>query len=242
MKTKRGLIYCSFLILFAISAPVSAKTLTAEKVMENVVRVFEPVNDFVVSIEAEVQMERIQVPHMKAVLYFKKPDKVHFSSQAFLMVPREGIVLNPANLRNNYDAVIVQEEKNDTSKFIKLQLAAKNASVRVRQLSVWVDPSNWTIVKMETVPYSGRTLTLLFTYALQENTYWLPEKVVASFGAQTESPEGKNDLLEMKTQALSDEHQRPAPRGGSVSVTYSGYKINAGIDDAVFEKKEEGKR
>jgi outer membrane lipoprotein-sorting protein len=236
MKTVRGFFYFLFLILFAISAPASAKTLTAEKVMENVVRVFEPVNDFVVNIEAEVQMERIQVPHMKAALYFKKPDKVHFSSQAFLMVPRDGIVLNPAHLRNNYDAVIVKEEKNDTSKFIKLQLAANNASVRVRQLSIWVDPSNWTIVRMETVPYGGRTLTLVFTYTLLENKYWLPEKLVASFGSQTETTESKNDLLEMKAQALED-HQRTTPRGGSVIVVYSCYKINGGIDDSIFEKE-----
>jgi hypothetical protein len=238
MKTVRGLIYFSLLILFANPTTVSARKLTAEKVMENVVNVFEPVNDFIVTIEADVQMERIQVPHMKAVLYFKKPDKVHFSSQAFLMVPREGIVLNPANLRNNYDAVIVQEEKNDTSKFIKLQLAAKNASVRVRQLTVWVDPSNWTIVKMETVPYGGRTLMLVFTYTLLGNKYLLPEKLVASFGSQTETAESKNDLLDIKAQEL-DERQRPAPRGGSVTVTYSDYKINTGIDDAIFEKNKQ---
>ncbi len=237
MKTVRGIIYFSFLIFFVIPTTASVRKFTAAKVMENVVNVFEPVNDFVVNIEADVQMERIQVPHMKAVLYFKKPDKVHFSSQAFLMVPRDGIVLNPANLRNNYDAVIVQEETPENPKLIKLQLAANNASVRVRQLTVWVDPSNWTIAKMETVPYSGRTLTLLFTYALQENTYWLPEKVVATFGAQTVPADAANDLLEMKAQAMTEGQQRTAPRGGSVSVTYSGYKINAGIDDAVFEKE-----
>jgi outer membrane lipoprotein-sorting protein len=233
MKRFQYLILVSILLL-VISYSVEAKNLTADKVMENVVMAFESVQDFTVNIEAEVQMEGIQVPHMKALLYFKKPDKIHFSSQQFLMVPREGIVINPEQLRNNYDAAIVQEEKPEHPDWIKLQLAASKASVRVRQMSVWIDPANWTIVKMETVPYNGRTLSLLLTYAMQDKNYWLPKKVVVSFGAQTESPEGKSDFLEMKAQALSDEHQRPAPRGGSVTVTYSNYKINAGIDDAVF--------
>jgi outer membrane lipoprotein-sorting protein len=227
---------------FILPAAGNAQKLSATKVMDHVVDGFETVNDFTANIEADVQMERIQVPHMKAVLFFKKPDKVHFSSQAFLMVPRDGIVINPANLRNNYDAVIVQEEKPEDPKLVKLQLAAKSASVRVRQLSIWVDPSNWTIVKMETVPYGGRTLMLTFTYAVQENKYWMPEKVVASFGAQAVAPDAANDLLEMKAQAMTEGQQRPSPRSGSVTITYSNYKINAGIDDAVFEKKEEGKR
>ncbi|HVN47997.1 MAG TPA: hypothetical protein VMU30_04160 [Bacteroidota bacterium] len=237
MKRFQSLILISILFL-AISYSVEAKNLTADKVMENVVKAFEPVQDFTVNIEAEVQMEGIQVPHMKALLYFKKPDKIHFSSQQFLMVPREGIVINPEQLRNNYDAVIVQEEKPDHPDWIKLQLAASKASVRVRQMSIWVDPANWAIVKMETVPYNGRTLSFNLTYALQNQKYWMPAKVIASFGMQTESTEEKNNAADMNMQPLSNERPRSTPRNGSVTITYSGYTINAGIDDAVFEKKE----
>jgi outer membrane lipoprotein-sorting protein len=31
--------------------------------------------------------------------------------------------------------------------------------------------------------------------------------------------------------------QRGMPRNGSVTILYSNYKVNAGIDDAVFEEK-----
>ena len=56
------------------------------------------VSDFTVTIDAEVNMEQVQVPNMHATMYFKKPDKIHFDSKGFLFVPRDGIMLNPAVL------------------------------------------------------------------------------------------------------------------------------------------------
>jgi outer membrane lipoprotein-sorting protein len=31
--------------------------------------------------------------------------------------------------------------------------------------------------------------------------------------------------------------QRGVPRNGSVTILYSNYKVNAGLDDSVFEEK-----
>jgi outer membrane lipoprotein-sorting protein len=218
----------------AQSAP---KALTAAEMMSNVVRGFEGVNDFVVDIVAEVKMERAQIPKMSATMYFKRPDKIHFDSRGFLLVPREGLALNPASLQERYAASLAGADTIDGKVLFKLLLAAKSETTRLRQLSLWVDPSNWTIAKIETVPYEGRTLTLHFSYELQLGKYWLPSKLVASFGAV--SAEGKEAKENLPQPAKELENIRHAvPRNGTVTIAYSNYRVNVGLDDAIFETKE----
>ena len=185
-------------------------------------------------------MERVQIPKMHAELFFKKPDKVHFSSQSFLLMPREGVALNPAVLKEHYLTTSAVRDTVDGKKLFKLLLAAKDSKTRLRTLSIWVDPINWTITKMETIPYEGRTLSMIFTYECQQEKYWLPSKLIVSFASESDKVQ-ENSSLSSSPSSIDNKFenlQRSAPRNGTVTIIYSNYKINIGLSDEIFEKKE----
>ncbi len=210
---------------------------TADEIMSHVVKGFEGVKDFAVNISAEVNMERAQIPSMHATMFFKRPDKIHFDSPGFLLVPREGLAPNPALLQDRYGASLAGIDTVEGKALYKLLLAAKNESTRLRQMSLWIDPSNWTIAKIETVPYEGRTTAIQFSYELQQGKFWLPSRLVVTFGVVTAAGRSAQENLPPPAQQL-EELQRGAPRYGIVTINYSNYRVNAGIDDAIFEKKE----
>lgn len=226
-----------FLFLDVTFAQKTFKTPPAEEMISNVAKGFGGVKDFVVDINAEIKMERMQIPKMAATMYFKKPDKIHFDSQSFLLVPREGIALNPTLLQERYSASLVGYDTIDSKSLYKLLLAAKEETTRLRQLYVWIDPSHWTISKIETIPYEGRTLSLLFSYELQQGKYWLPSTLVAAFGTVTGIEKSNRDIVPQPAQQF-EELQRAAPRSGMITIVYSHYRLNVGLDDALFEKKE----
>ncbi|MGH2569142.1 MAG: hypothetical protein ACRDGA_12460, partial [Bacteroidota bacterium] len=172
---------------------------------------------------------------MKATMYYKKPDKVHFESPNFALLPREGIAVNPTWLRERFDASLEKMDTIDGRKVQKLQLAAKDASTRLRQLFVWVDLERWTITKMETIHFEGRSLTVAFHYALHEGRYWLPDSMSATFGLATADTVSLPFYSQYAPQMT--EMQRP-PRSGSVKVVYSNYRINVGLSDEIFERRE----
>ena len=103
----------------------SAKIQNADEILAKVVKGFEGVKDFSVTIDAEINMDRMQIPKMHAELFFKKPDKVHFSSQSFLLMPREGVALNPAVLKEHYLTTSAVRDTIDGKKLFKLILAAR---------------------------------------------------------------------------------------------------------------------
>jgi outer membrane lipoprotein-sorting protein len=207
-------------------------------ILQNVARGNDAVQDFVATIEAKVDMDRLRVPKMNATLYFKKPDKIHFDSPGFAMLPREGVVLNVGTLRARYDAAIVGEETVEGKKLTKLQLTGKEQNIRPRQLLVWVDQTLWTVAKMESTPYQGRFLRLEFTYATQSGGYVLPQTLKASFEATGRDSTQRPLDIDMPAASQLDELRQRVPRSGSITVKYLQYKINVGLSDEIFEKKE----
>ena len=207
-------------------------------ILQNVARGNEGIQDFVAKIEAKVDMERLRVPKMTATLYFKKPDKVHFDSPGFAMLPREGVVMNAGTLRTRYNAEVVGEESVEGKKLLKLRLTGKEQNIRPQQLFVWIDQTSWTIAKMESVPYQGRILRLEFTYATQSGGYVLPQTLKASFEATVRDSTQRPLDLDMPAASQLDELRQRVPRSGSITVQYLEYKINVGLSDAIFEKKE----
>ena len=235
MKIVR-IVLLSSLVLNTTFAQKPSEALNADTILARVVKGFAEVHDFVATIDAEVKMDRVQVPKMHATMDFKRPDKVHFTSQGFLFVPRDGVTMNPAVLSQRYDASFIGTDTIEGLKLFKLQLAAKAKKTKLRQMYAWIDPVHWTIAKIETIPYEGRTLSTVFEYEFLQEKFWLPSKMIVTFGSTMEGEKVANDSISQPSEQF-DQMQRGVPRNGSVTILYSNYKVNAGIDDSVFEEK-----
>lgn len=215
---------------------LSQRLPSGTEVLQHLEQGVEGVHDYVVTLQADVHMERVRMPRATATMYFKKPDKVHFDSPGIAMMPREGIAFNSSAVLSQYSAETVGADTVDGVKNFKLQLAAKSAAARLRQLFIWVNPENWTISRLQTIPYEGRILTLEFSYGLQDGRYWMPDSLTARFGlldgATSEVPPG--DSASAPPSPL-DQMQPRAPRSGSISIVYSNYRINVGLSDDIFK-------
>lgn len=227
-----------FLVFLFLAAPQKKTSASADEIMRRVELASDGVLDFVVSLEGEISMERLRVPRTTATMYYKKPDKVTFDSPGFGLVPREGVLLNATVLRQRYNSTFVGDDTAWGKKALKLQLAAKDAKTRLRELQLWVDPDNWTIVRAQVTPYEGRILTLDFTYAQQGGTYWLPKRMIATFG--TTSQESVRPRLDSNPSPAGqlEEMQRATPRSGSITINYVNYRINTNLPDSLFQAKD----
>ncbi len=217
-----------------VGAMGQKKLLNGDEILLKCAQNLEGIKDYTVDLEAQMNMERVRIPSMKAVMYFKAPDKIHFESPNFAMLPREGFALPIRELVERYEATRRGEEMVMEKKTIKLFLVAKDPSARLQQLFAWVDPATMTIVKTETVPYRGRSATVRFEYALLENRYWLPVALEAQFSVAGGDTAAGADFQAPSAPQL-EEFRRPS-RSGSMSVRYSNYRINTGLSDDMFKR------
>ncbi|MBE0557027.1 MAG: hypothetical protein IH628_07310 [Proteobacteria bacterium] len=181
-------------------------------------------------------MERLQVPSMSATMYFKAPDKIHFESPSFAMLPREGLAINPSDLRRNFEGEVLGMDTIDGSLCHVVRLTPRGEQSRPKSLTLWVDPSRWVVVQMRSQPFEARRLMARFSYLRVENRYWLPETLVVTFETLSVAPEGG---VALPLAAPDARRQRQPLRQGMISVVYSEYAVNTGLADEVFEERKE---
>jgi outer membrane lipoprotein-sorting protein len=223
--------------LSLFSGLISAQVPSGDEILRRCERNFEGVEDYTVDLTAAIDMERIRIPAMKAVVYFKRPDKINIKSESFAMLPREGFALPVTVLVKNYDARGKGVEEIEGKRLYRIELTAKKGSARVQNLTVWVDPANYTVVQTVSTPYRGRSVTMQTSYLLHESKFWLPERMKLTFAA-TIPDSATVDEFPMPGQAESEAVGRP-PRSGSMDVRYSGYRINTGLSDDLFKREME---
>lgn len=197
----------------------------------NIEQHFDGIQDYTVTLDVALDLERLKVPKMKATMYFKQPDKVHFKSEGFALLPREGIGFTPAILRKRFtvDSVRVVTGKPE----VLLAMRPKAQQSRMRRAYAVVDSRHWIISRLTIQQFDGRSIVAEFIHQ-QVETRWLPSQTSISFAADSLQQSDPPDLIEKPPGA-----GRPsqAPRTGSVVVRYSDYRINTGLSDDVFEEK-----
>jgi outer membrane lipoprotein-sorting protein len=203
---------------------------TGEAVLTELENQLAKVKDFVVTLEIVADMERIDVPPMHATLYFKQPDKIHVVSDGFALLPRDGTMLNFARLNERYVATNAGSEEIDGKPCFRLELVSRNTKEFTRKMRLFVDPTRWTAERLETFLPGGRTVTVIFEHTRVEGT-WLPAKLTVKM--ENSAPDSTEELPFERPDPLA---RRQAQRRGTISITYSDYKLNTGLSDDLFTK------
>jgi len=200
------------------------------------------VTDYTVDVQINVDMERLKIPKNQAILYFKIPNKYHIESKQFVLIPREGIANDPVLWKEKFNCKLEGQEKNDTTTLYRLKLTAKDPKARMQQLFVWVDASNWTVSKVESIPYERRKLSAQFKQALYEGKYYLPSQIVLKFESEGQPPQQPQSGINLESDiAQYTPDMQRGMRSGTITISYFNYRINTGLDDSIFEKKSEEK-
>ena len=211
-----------------------SQSITAAEILQKMKGQFDLVKDYTATLKVTVDMERMQIPEMLVTIYFKQPDKTHIEAKNFAMVPREVTSLNPAQLIDKFDATVVETRQRDGVTVYKLRLLSKPEKGKpVRESYIWVDGARWVVTHFESTPSDVRKVTVNLEYEVVDGKYTLPSRIEARMDTQQPADSSAEKMYGP---------QRP-PRKGTASIIYSDYKVNTGLSDEIFKKKEEnGKR
>ena len=162
-------------------------------------------------------------------------DKVHIESSGFAMLPRDGMYTSPLSfLKNEYTALYVKDEVLDGHNTSVIKIIPLNDKGDLILTTLWVDLSKEVIRKVESTTKINGTFTLVLNYG-NNIKYPLPASMIFSFNSgQVNTPFDPDE-------GGSPGRKRKAPKiiEGKVFINYSGYIVNKGIPDRIFEKEKE---
>jgi outer membrane lipoprotein-sorting protein len=225
------------ILLIFVSGIAIPQKKDPEKVLDEVKRTFNKVNDYVVDVNIRVDVVFLKVPETNATIYYKQPGKMHLESEGFALLPKEGMDFSPVGLLDEEYTSIY--EKTDTvdghrTDVIKVIPLSENSDVVLTTL--WIDESRHIIRKVESSPKIGGTFSIELNYDDSKTDYPLPTKMLFTFNIDRMNlPKGMAGEL---NQSKSKDEKKSKSTTGKVFINYKSYKVNQGIPDSVFEEKE----
>ena len=193
------------------------------------------VNDYEASGEMKTQVVFLKVPVASVKIYYKKPDKLKIKNEKGIsFIPKGAVSININNvLTNNTFTALdagITKVGNTNVRVIKLLPEDDNNDVVLSTL--YVDESNFLIIKAKTTTRDNGTYDLEMTYG-KYAAYGLPDKVIFTFNT-------KDYKIPKGVTFDYSEDQKKAPdktkaRKGTIQITYKTYIINKGLSEALFK-------
>jgi hypothetical protein len=233
MKILTKIFLFTFILLQTISSQINDPDVILKKVLDS----FNKVQDYEVNVKIKVDVDFLKVPDTEAKIYFKQPDKVHFESETFALLPREGIDFSPSTLfKKKYTAFYVRQDTIDNVKTSIVKVIPLGETDNVILSTLWIDQSKNVIRKIESTTKTNGTFAIELKYDYADLKYPLPSLMTFSFNIDKMNiPQGFNGELGSDTKQKKKD-DKPTTTG-KVYVTYSNYRVNIGIPDKIFEEK-----
>lgn len=209
---------------------------TAEDVINQVKTKIATVNDYEVNGKMKTNVAFIKAPLAKVKVYFKKPNKLRVKNESGIsFIPKGSVNINLGNVfatSGNYDIIDVGKENGTGLRIIKLLPQDENAEVVLSTL--YIDEKQMLVKKAKTTTRENGTYELEMTYGKYAE-YGLADKVIFSFNTKDyKLPKGVtfdyDDGSKKQTNPAKIKNKK-----GTVEISYSGYIINKGVPDTVFQ-------
>lgn len=223
-----------FLILFLTALPLFAQSKDPDLMIKKLKEGFSKINDYQVDVKIKVDVDFIKVPDCHAKIYYKQPDKMHFESESFAMLPKEGMAFSPVSLlKGDYTAIYLKEDNVDGHQVSVIKVIPLGDHGDIVLNTFWIDQQENIIRRLETTTKLNGTFSIDFKYDTGKQDYYLPKNMIFSFNLDRMNiPKSISGETSSETKSKND-----GTTTGRVYLSYSNYKINQGIPDQIFEKK-----
>ncbi len=192
---------------------------------------YDVIKDYTVNASIEVDVRMLNIPVKKVKVYYKYPDKIHVESKGFALLPKRAGSFNPnALIGEKYTAIYAGSGKSGNVLMDIIKTIPNETSSDVILTTFWIDSQSRQIRKMEINTKSAGTYQAELEY--NRLPFDLPSKLTVVFDVREMSmPKTFTGEVPKKGKGNGQANQ------GKVTITYSDYRVNTGLDDKLFREK-----
>jgi outer membrane lipoprotein-sorting protein len=218
-------------IIFIISLTTAAQEKDPDRILDNVVKEFSKIKDYSVKVNVKMDVPFIKAPDTEATIYYKQPDKIHFESDGFAMLPKEGLDFSPIGLlKSDYTALYIKDEDYNGQEHSVIRIIPTEDRGDIILSTLWINTRDRNISRVEASTKVSGTFIMELFYN-NDLKYPLPSSMIFHF-TFTGMP-GKRG----KSASRDEGDKKDENITGKVYINYSDYQVNKGIPDSVFEQK-----
>ncbi len=216
------------LLLLLLTERIHAQE-DASRYLDLIEKKYSGLKDYVVDANVHFDIEALKAPDLQAKLYYKAPDKMKVESKRIFFFPQEGGYFNPSLFsKKNFDVRLLEHLTYDGRKAVRLKLTPTETDAYGKGFVLTIDTDRSLIREMKIYPSEGREVKAIMNYERFGN-FDLPVRVDLELDIPSGEPSGMREFTQFG--------QKQKKITGKVEITYSNYRINAGLSDEIFREK-----
>lgn len=224
-----------------------------EDIKTNMLVNYQKIKDYSVKVKIKLEMPGLRMPRKKLQLYYKSPDKIKVKTRGFALVPKSGLGGSPLKYLNKLKEIqILGLAEINGKKHWKLVGPilpdsldfdiGKSDNFPEISMQFWVDADNWMLTKIETLLDTVPIFDIYNEYIEIEGVF-LPEKTKIEMSLEIlknwdfRDPVGGPATDHSEFHEMVEGMNLSEEFSGKMTIQFSNYKVNLGIDDSIFEEK-----
>ena len=231
----RNVLVTSMKFLFGLmflSVMMIAKAQTPKQIIATVNSKFSKVHDYVSDVNVQCDIPFIKINSVAAKVFFQKPNHFKIKSDGILILPKQSPDFLLATLAdtNAYTAIQTGTEsyRNTVCSIISIIPNMDTSDLVLGKF--WIDTKQGLVLKSQLTTKTNGTILIESFYGMQ-TAYGLPDKMLFTVDVKKfKIPKALlADINPTSSTNNSDSQQ------GKITITFSNYAINKGIDPSVFK-------
>lgn len=223
--TSLSAVFCFFLFGSVLHAQ------DAKQIISQVSKKLQLVRDYSAAVKITIDVDFVKAPETKGMVYFKAPNKFRLKSDGFAMLPKRSVNLSPFTMLSDASitSIYVGSQKTAGVDCHVIKIIPSDANAEYVLSTVYVDKQKLVILRSETTTKKG-TINMDISYG-STIQYALPQSVTFQFDVPK---------FELPKSMTGDVHKKDTSKNratGSVTLSYSNYQVNKGVDDSVFAEQ-----
>lgn len=231
MKT----VFTFLLILTSFSS--FTQEVDADAVIQQLVSKLNTVKDYSVDANIKANIPLIKIMPVNASIYFKQKDKFKVVSKGIAILPKQGFTDVNTFLMNkgSYMAVSSGTKTINDIKTNLITVIPTGETSEIILAKLWIDTKRDIIIRSQVTTRSSGTVLVDYSYG-SEVSFGLPNQLVFTIDVKKfkmpKSVAADLNKTDAQKQKTADKDQK-----GTITIKLTNYKVNKGINDAVFKEK-----
>lgn len=216
------------LVLVADGAAYPA--VTVESVLQKVKANFSAVEDYSARAIMSLDSPTMHISGSKFKLYYKMPDKMRIEPEGgFAIVPQGTYLGNPfEEITRDNDLKLLGEAKLNGRACWKIRVTPSEKRPGGLESILWIDKARGLILASRAEPAPEARMNVDWKYVRVDGKYWLPSVITVTIdGLPASIARHRGPFVNSSGKA-----------SGKAIIKFSDYRVNKGIQDSVFGRKD----
>ena len=224
-----------FKLLVVFLLPLAGIAQDANQTISELLTKMNTVKDYSAEALITSDIPMVKILPSKATIYFKQKDKFKIETKGIAILPKQGFTELSKMLtkRDSYTAVALGNETIGSTQTSIVSIFPVSDTSDLILAKLWIDGTNDIVMKSQITTRSSGTVTILYTYGSQIK-WGLPDKMVITVDVKKfKIPKGVATDINKKSE---EDTKKQEAKTGEIKIDLTGYKVNLGIKDEVFNK------